>query len=253
LFTVLGEFVLPGGGTAWTSAVIDVLGRLDVEEKAARQALMRTAADGWLAAERIGRRTRWRLTPAAEELLVEGTARIYGFTGSSFDWDGRWLLALARVPEADRRTRHRLQTRLRWAGFGNAAPGVWISTHTERADEVERVLVEAGVRADSHVFTAQHLNGSPIASLVDQAWNLAEIDAEYRDFVEASFAAGARDPIARLTDLVHSWRRFPWIDPTLPVELLPRRWSGTRAAMLFARHHASWSAAATDEWNALNE
>ena len=44
LLTVLGEFVLPAGGSAWTSAFIDVLGRLGVEEKAARQALMRTAA-----------------------------------------------------------------------------------------------------------------------------------------------------------------------------------------------------------------
>ena len=57
LFTVLGEFVLPTGGPAWTSAFIDVLGRLGVEEKATRQALMRTAADGWLASERVGRRT----------------------------------------------------------------------------------------------------------------------------------------------------------------------------------------------------
>src|SRR5262249_33021068 len=57
LFTVLGELVLPTGGEAWTSAFIDVFGRLGVEEKAARQALMRTAADNWLSSERVGRRT----------------------------------------------------------------------------------------------------------------------------------------------------------------------------------------------------
>jgi phenylacetic acid degradation operon negative regulatory protein len=76
LFTVLGEFVLPAGGAAWTSTLIDVLGRLGVEEKACRQALMRTAADGWLRAERVGRRTRWWLTDAADTMLTEGTARI---------------------------------------------------------------------------------------------------------------------------------------------------------------------------------
>ena len=59
LFTVLGEFVLPTGGSAWTSAFIDVFGRLGVEEKAIRQALARTAADGWIRPERHGRRTRW--------------------------------------------------------------------------------------------------------------------------------------------------------------------------------------------------
>ena len=57
LFTVLGELVLRTGGEAWTSAFIDVFGRLGVEEKAARQALMRTAADSWLSSERVGRRT----------------------------------------------------------------------------------------------------------------------------------------------------------------------------------------------------
>ena len=62
LFTVLGEFVLLSGGAAWTSAFIDALGRLGVEEKACRQALMRTAADGWLTADRAGRRASWRLT-----------------------------------------------------------------------------------------------------------------------------------------------------------------------------------------------
>src|ERR1700759_1821777 len=77
LFTLLGEVVLPSGGTAWTSAVIDTLGRLGVEEKPTRQALMRTAADGWLDSERVGRRTRWRLTPAAEELLTDGTEPSY--------------------------------------------------------------------------------------------------------------------------------------------------------------------------------
>ena len=61
LFTVLGEFVLPTGGSAWTSTFIEVFGRLGVEEKAARQALMRSAADGWLTSQRQGRRTVWRL------------------------------------------------------------------------------------------------------------------------------------------------------------------------------------------------
>src|SRR3954452_8536412 len=69
LLTLLGEFVRTNGGTAWTSAVIEVLGRLGVAEKASRQALMRTAAAGWLEADRVGRRTRWRLTDSANRLL----------------------------------------------------------------------------------------------------------------------------------------------------------------------------------------
>src|SRR5215469_12392172 len=115
LFTVLGEFVLPSGGAAWTSAFIDALGRIGVEEKASRQALMRTAADGWLTADRAGRRASWRLTDSGVRLLTEGTQRIYGFAAARAEWDGRWLMILVRTPEAERPARHRLRTRLSWA------------------------------------------------------------------------------------------------------------------------------------------
>ena len=143
LFTVLGECVLPAGGSALTSTFIDVLGRLGVEEKASRQALMRTGGDGLLVSERLGRRTLWRLTEAAERFLTEGAERIYGFQASQPEWDGRWLIVLARLPETERAARHLLRTRLTWAGFGSPAPGVWISTHADRTPEAERVLGEA--------------------------------------------------------------------------------------------------------------
>src|SRR5213076_611795 len=118
LLTVLGEFVLPAGGGALTAAFIDVLGRLDVEEKAARQAILRTAADGLLTSHRQGRRTRWQLTPTAQQFLTEGAERIYGFEATQPEWDGRWLIVLARVPETERAARHLLRTGLSWAGFG---------------------------------------------------------------------------------------------------------------------------------------
>ena len=102
LFTILGEFVLPGGGQAWTSALIGTMARLGVEEKSTRQALMRTAADGWLQPERLGRRTRWRLTPSADRLLTEGTDRIYGF-GAHRERLGRQL-ATGAGPRRPRRT-----------------------------------------------------------------------------------------------------------------------------------------------------
>jgi phenylacetic acid degradation operon negative regulatory protein len=236
---------------AWTSAFIDLLGRLGVEEKAARQALMRTAADGWLAAERVGRRTRWRLTENAERLLTEGTERIYGFTGSTTDWDGRWLLVLARVPETDRPARHRLRSQLTGAGLGSPSAGVWVSPHTEHVSEVERALREAGVFEDARLFVGEHVGGDR-DTMIGQAWDLAALEQAYEQF-RAEFApTRAGDPLARLTELVHAWRRFPWIDPTLPAELLPGDWNGTKAVQQFGRRHAQWSAPARAEWERLN-
>jgi phenylacetic acid degradation operon negative regulatory protein len=253
LFTVLGEFVLPSGGTAWTSAFIDVLGRLGVEEKACRQALMRTAADGWLTAERAGRRTSWRLTGAAERLLTEGTERIFGFAAARQDWDGRWVLILARTPETERPARHRLRTRLSWAGFGSPAPGVWLSAHADRVAEAELALADAGVLADAQIFLASHAGGGPLTALARQAWDLDLVEARYAEFLAEFAGSSCADPLARGTELVHAWRRFPWIDPMLPAELLPEHWSGVLAARLFERQHARWAADAMAAWRRLSQ
>jgi phenylacetic acid degradation operon negative regulatory protein len=247
LFTVLGEYVLPGGGAVWTATVISTMARLGIEEKATRQALMRTAADGWLTAERVGRRTRWLLTPSADRLLTEGTERIYGFGAHRADWDGRWLLVLARAPESERAARHVLRSRLTWAGFGSPAPGVWISTHAERLAEVERVLHEAGLTDEAQIFRGQHAGGQ-LAAMVAQAWDLAAIGRAYDNFLTAFADPTARDPLTGTIELVHAWRRFPWTDPDLPRQLLPPQWSGVRAAALFRSRHAQWSPAAQEEW-----
>jgi len=61
------------------------------------------------------------------------------------------------------------------------------------------------------------------------------------------------DVLARQIELVHAWRRFPALDPALPRELLPARWSGLKAAQLFADRHQRWSATAKREWTRLND
>lgn len=252
LFTVMGEFVLPTGGSAWTSAFIETFARMGIEEKAARQALARTAADGWIRSQRVGRRTRWWLTSDGERLLTEGTDRIYAFASSHRDWDGRWLLVMARVPETDRTARHLLRTRLGWAGLGSPAPGTWITTHTERKEEVEQVLKAAGV-ADGQIFVAEHCGGGHLATLVAQAWDLTGIEERYEQFLAEFAAASTQDPLTGLIELVHAWRRFPSIDPGLPAQLLPDRWSGARAAKVFAARHARWTPDAVMQWIRLNK
>jgi phenylacetic acid degradation operon negative regulatory protein len=249
LFTVLGEFVLPSGGSAWTSAFIDVFARIGVEEKAIRQALARTGADGWIRPERDGRRTRWVLTADGERLLTEGTKRIYAFASAQRDWDGSWLLVLARIPDADRAARHQVRTRLSWAGLGSPAPGVWITTHTDRASEVEQVLRQAGV-ADTQIFRAEH-RGGDLATLVRQAWDLPAIERGYAQFLTEFASGAAPDPLTQVIELVHAWRRFPSVDPGLPDQLLPPQWSGARAAALFTSRHASWSPDAMTQWAGL--
>jgi phenylacetic acid degradation operon negative regulatory protein len=252
LFTVLGELVLPGDGTAWTSALLTVLARLGTEEKAARQALMRMADAGWLDAEKIGRRTRWRLSEAARRMLIDGTERIYSFTGPAGEWDGRWLLVSVRIPEKDRRARHVVRTRLSWAGFGSVGPGLWISPHPDREAEAIRALREAGVGEDAHIFVATRRGVAQEREMAAAAWDLAAVEEQYEQFIGEFQARMPGDVLARLIELVHAWRKFPALDPALPRELLPPHWSGAQAAGLFAERHEQWSADACREWKRLN-
>jgi phenylacetic acid degradation operon negative regulatory protein len=252
LLTLLGELVLPGDGTAWTSAVLAAFARLGIAEKATRQALMRTSNAGWLQPRKDGRRVRWALTPAARTLLTDGAERIYSF-GRQRPWDQRWVIVSARVPDTDRRARHVVRTRLTWAGFGALASGLWISPHPERAAEAERVLREAGVGDDAHVFVARRTGLGDASAMVATAWNLPEVEAEYETFLAGFGGPPPADVLVRQVELVHAWRRFPSIDPALPGELLPARWSGARAARLFTECHQRWLDEARREWKRLNE
>ena len=102
LMTILGEFVLPRGAPVWTQTLVSALGLFGVEDKSARQALARTAAEGWLAAERAGRQVRWSLTPPGQRLLSAGAQRIYAVGRDevvAFDIAaGRCLGAVVRYP-----------------------------------------------------------------------------------------------------------------------------------------------------------
>ena len=179
---------------AWTSAVIDVLGRLGVEEKATRQALMRTAARR-LAGGRAGRpadpvaahpgrRAAAHRGHRADLRLRRGAARL-----------GRALAAGAgpRAGDATGRARHHLRTRLTWAG-----------SRQRRARGVDQPARASGSPRSSRcwpgpawpgrqVFVAEHAGRGDLAAMVRQAWDLAGIEAGYQEFL-AEFAVAGRRP-----------------------------------------------------------
>ena len=139
LLTVLGEYVLPRPGGVWQETLVAALASLGYSQQAARQALSRSTREGWLESRRRGRRTRMTLTEPTAELLRSGAARIYSF-GDPWEWDGRWLLVVLRVPEERREVRHQLRSRLAWAGLGSLGGGVWLTPHVEREGELAAAI-----------------------------------------------------------------------------------------------------------------
>lgn len=254
LLTVLGEFALSRHEPVWTSTVLHALGQLDVEQRASRQALARTRAEGLLVSETHGRRTAWALSERGQALLTEGTARIYGFMREAHPWDGRWLVMTVSIPETQRKLRHRLRTQLTWFGLGSPYSGMWISPEVERVENVSRVVEELELRGQSFAWVGPTAGIGDEAELVNAAWDLAGVEQRYLHFLDAfegRRATTTREAFAAQVELVQAWRRFPFLDPDLPRELLDHDWPGPRAAAIFHDRHAQWHRQAQQEWDRL--
>ncbi|WP_198412328.1 PaaX family transcriptional regulator [Nocardioides mangrovicus] len=254
LLTVLGEFALPRAEPVWTATVLDALGRLEIEERAARQALARSSGEGLLTSQRHGRRTAWVLTPHGTTLLEEGARRIYGFMRASHAWDGRWLVLTVSIPESQRRLRHRLRTRLTWLGLGSPSSGLWVSPDPGRIDEVNETVAELGLEDQSLAWIGPSAGIGDESRLVETAWDLGDVEKRYLEFLEAfedRRVTSAAEAFTAQVELVQEWRRFPFLDPDLPRELLDHAWPGPRATALFHDRHTRWHRRAQQEWERL--
>lgn len=256
LLTILGEFVLPHGGAAWTRTVVACLGAMGVGERNARQALARVADQGLVLSQRAGRRARWSLTDHGHSLLTAGTERIYRFGAGADDWDDRWLVVLYSVPEEHRAKRHQLRSRLAFAGFGFLGAGVALSPHLDREPLATAVLEDLGLLPGAVVLRAEAGEAVPGRELLRRGWDLDALAGHYRRFL-AGFsrrtAVGDEARFRALTDLVDQWRRFPLVDPEIPPRLLPSTWPGPRAKALFDRRHREWVTGANRYYESLDD
>jgi phenylacetic acid degradation operon negative regulatory protein len=240
---MLGEFVHPREGQVWTATVVEALAALGVEEKAARQSLARTAAEGVLESTRRGRRTLWSLTRHGSVLLEEGTERIYGFMRSRRAWDGRWLVLTVSIPESQRQLRHRLRTQLTWLGLGSPVSGLWVSPSADHAAEVHRVLRDLDLEHQSFAWVGPATGIGEESRLVEDAWDLEDVEERRASTPAEAFVAQV--------EMVQAWRRFPFLDPDLPSELLDHDWPGPRAAAMFHDRHDRWHRQAQQEWDRM--
>lgn len=257
LVTVMGEFVLPAGGSAWTQTLVTMMEQLGVQGKATRQALARMEKREWLKRDRVGRRTRWLLTDAFAGLLAEGAERIYGFGTNPREWDGRWLVVLASVPERDRNVRYRMGLGLNWVGLGSLGQGLWICPWVDHEPAVTDLLQRLDVRARTFRAELGSLGSGP--ELIAEAWDLPDLAARYRRFLAQTDALDGGDSLlegagvaAELAGIVHQWRRFPFLDPDLPRELLPPDWPGPAAARRFAELRTVLTEPARIWWSELD-
>jgi hypothetical protein len=177
-------------------------------------------------------------------LLQHGAERIYSFGATTKAWDGSWFVVICSVPEMQRARRHQYRTQMAFEGFGFIAPGVAVSPHLNRENAANNILRSLNLDADATTFVATSGSLTVDDEVLSDAWNLAALTQRYQEFLnkfDGGTPASGRDAFAQSILMVDAWRRFPFIDPELPAELLPPDWIGARAHTMFAQHRIRWA------------
>jgi phenylacetic acid degradation operon negative regulatory protein len=239
IVSLYGLYAREHGSWLSVAAVVRLMAALGVEEPAVRSSISRLKRRGLLDARRVEGVAGYALTDVAQEILADGDARIFGRRRAE-ESDG-WLLVVFSVPESERDKRHQLRSQLTRLGFGTVAPGVWVAPG-HLADEAAEVLDRRGLAGYVELFRGAHLGA--VRDQVGRWWDLDQLHARYAEFldrqepVRARVAAGeepgAEQAFADYVRLLTDWRRLPYADPGLPLDLLPADWNGARAADLFA-------------------
>jgi phenylacetic acid degradation operon negative regulatory protein len=239
IVTLYGLYAREHGSWLSIAAVVRLMAALGVEEPAVRSSISRLKRRGWLDARRVDGVAGYALTEVAQEILADGDARIFGRRRAEAS-DG-WLLVVFSVPESERDKRHQLRSLLTRLGFGTVAPGVWVAPG-HLADEAAEVLDRRGLAGYVELFRGASLALGDVRGHVAHWWDLDQLHDRYAEFLDrqepvrerlSGDGAAPELAFADYVRLLTDWRRLPYADPGLPLDLLPGDWNGARAADLF--------------------
>ncbi|WP_249523544.1 PaaX family transcriptional regulator [Modestobacter marinus] len=240
LLGFLGGFVLGRDLPPLPAVVLlDLLGELGVTGAAARATLKRMTHRGLLERSQVGRTARYQLTALSEGVLSRAGRRVDSPTPFEHP-EGGWTLLSYSMPETLRDLRHRVRSRLTWAGFGGLRDGLWIAPGTV---DVAEVFAEAGLEdaaALADWFAAQPLAGTDVDGMVHRAWDVPAVLAAHQAFLQAWATPPAHlSELGRATLLIADWLRLLRTDPGLPALHLGPDWPAARSAELYQQTFAA--------------
>ncbi len=243
ILDVYGRYAAHFRGWLAVADLIELMALLGIDEQAVRSAVSRMSRQGLLVRESRGGVRGYAATATTRLLFEEADRRIY-LPMEPARLDDDWVLVSFSMPEDERDKRNALRLQLMWLGLGTVSSGLRIGPSRVRA-RVEEAVARLGVEEYVDVFTAHHEGLGSLADLVRRSWDLSELADAYQRFLAASTPVlrslerrrrpvEPDDAFAAYTLVLHEWRKFPYLDPGLPVELLPPDWPGRAAATLFA-------------------
>jgi len=240
VMTIFGDAIAPHGGAIWLGSLIELLAPLGVNDRLLRTSVFRLAQEGWLVANRDGRRSAYAILPQALPRFERANRRIYA--PLTAHWDGSWTMLLAASGSIDAPTRALLRKELEWEGYAMISQGIF--GHPVASPEViEEILVRHGVQGKLLVCRSSELAGvssRPLRELAAEGWDLSAVVQGYRGFIEQfkpllaalqqeGDALEPEQAFVIRTLLIHAYRRVQLHDPMLPIELLPDPWPGSEA------------------------
>lgn len=257
LVTIFGDSVVPAGGEIWLGDLIELCLPFGFSDRLVRTSMFRLTAEDWFETERMGRRSRYRLTPTATSEFAEAEVRIYHRPEPS--WDREWTVVFLDSGLLGRETRDTLGSLLRWRGYTDLSSGVLAVPRSE-STQVRRLAERAGAQQPVPVAVSRfdHLDDLVAAGWLSDSFGLDEAAQRYRDFVDrhgwtADTDLGALGPAEAFllrTMIVHDIRRPRLADPELPSDLLPADWPGAAA---FELAGSVYRAVAEAAWSWLAE
>lgn len=219
IVTIYGDVAEPRGGTLGMATLIDCCAAHGISETLVRTAVSRLVGAGQLEGERIGRRSHYRLTSAAQAEFGRAAQVLYAPPPEPTGW----LMALGEtaLPARD------------WVRIGPAAALAPDRSDVARPAGAALISGEAVEDTDALArFAARH-------------WPLDEVGSHYAAFVAefAPFEALVEDGVqhddagalALRLRLVHTFRMAALSDPRLPRAAWPEGWLGAEARRLFVR------------------
>lgn len=236
--TFLGAIVRKLGNWMPISGTIELTGQLGLDDASVRTAVSRLKKRGWLDTRTHDGLRGYQLTPHARAELAAGDEIIWHARKPADLADG-WCVVTFSVPESARARRHQLRSHLAALGFGNASGATWIAP-ARMLDSARKAIAELGLTGYCSIFVGDYAGGKDLPVLLNEAWDLTRVDADYRSFLErhaseAETLRGVRgeEAFVRYLMIVDEWRKLPYRDPGLPPEILPGDWSGPAATALF--------------------
>ncbi len=254
VMTIFGDAIAPHGGRIWLGSLIELLAPFGVNDRLLRTSVFRLAQEGWLSAERDGRRSAYAIARDARVRFERANRRIYA--PLVLHWDGSWTFVLGAHNGIDAAARAALRKELLWEGYSAVAPGVYGHPASDGA-VLDEILGRVGVRGKLYVCNAAAQPGvaaRPLQDMVEEGWDLREVVAGYNRFIaelgplldalKADTALAPQDAFIVRTLLIHAYRRVQLHDPQLPMELLPDPWPGEQAYELARQiYRVSYAAA----------